>query len=348
MNHLVSNQTMAICPYCGEEAIKAAGDIEYAFMTCPVCGRYEYRDFPMIIGKDMKDKVTAYLHYHGKIEEHEDYRFYNFIGSKAKFDEQYAAYPWCHHATLEEINAFYPHSFSERVTKILLVLAKKSDFFGDIVTFTHAEALSAMFISRYDKSGKLLDKSIIDNQLKQVHEYLKDNKYVEIGGDYENIKIVLLANGWKRVDELQNDDKNNKNVFVSMAFNEGTKETREALKEGIINAGYSPKFIDEIIHNKQIVPEMFRLIRESRFLILEITDPNYGAYYEAGYALGLGKEVIICCKSEIFTKQYETEEEKKYQKYLKPHFDIAQKQILVWDNYGELTHKLEEWIKAII
>lgn len=93
---------------------------------------------------------------------------------------------------------------------------------------------------------------------------------------------------------------------------------------------------------------MFRLIRESRFLILEITDPNYGAYYEAGYALGLGKEVIICCKEEISTKKYETDEEQKYQKYLQPHFDIAQKQILFWKDYKDLTLKLAEWIKAII
>ena len=82
-----------------------------------------------------------------------------------------------------------------------------------------------------------------------------------------------------------------------MAFNSGTNATREAIRAGIIEAGYSPEFIDEIIHNHQIVPEMLRLIRESRFLILDITDPNYGAYYEAGYALGLGKEVIISCSN---------------------------------------------------
>ena len=50
----------------------------------------------------------------------------------------------------------------------------------------------------------------------------------------------------------------------------------------------------------------------------------------------------------MFDKEFVTEEEKKYAKYLKPHFDIAQKQILVWDNYEDLTKKLEEWIKAII
>ena len=137
-------------------------------------------------------------------------------------------------------------------------------------------------------------------------------------------------------------------MFVSMSFDEKTLETRNAIKQGIIKSGFSPQFMDEIIHNKQIVPEMFRLIRESRFLILEISDPNYGAYYEAGYALGRGKEVIICCSKEMFNQEYLTDEEKKYKKYLRPHFDIAQKQILIWDNEEDLTLKLSEWIKALI
>ena len=130
-----------------------------------------------------------------------------------------------------------------------------------------------------------------------------------------------------------------------MAFNTETDDTRKAIKAGIEKAGYSPEFIDEIKHNRQIVPEMFRLIRESRFLILDITDPNYGAYYEAGYALGLGKEVIICCSSDVFNKDYTNVENAKY---IKPHFDILQKQVLIWKDYEDLTNKLCEWIKAII
>ena len=123
---------------------------------------------------------------------------------------------------------------------------------------------------------------------------------------------------------------------------------REAIRAGIVQAGFSPEFLDEIKHNRQIVPEMFRLIRECRFLVLEISEPNYGAYYEAGYAQGLGKEVIICCSKEVFNRRYITEEEKKYERYLKPHFDIAQKQILVWKDQDDLSHQLSEWIKAII
>ena len=93
---------------------------------------------------------------------------------------------------------------------------------------------------------------------------------------------------------------------------------------------------------------MLRLIRESRFLIMDISDPNYGAYYEAGYAEGLGKEVIISCRKSIYNKKYMSEEEKKYERYLKPHFDIAQKQTLLWEDYDDLSFQLKKWIKAII
>ena len=337
------------CLYCGTKSfLKPEDNYTYTFVECPTCGRYECQVFPELLGKEMKDKIASYLYYTGVVEKHEDRRFFNLVGSKQYFKSAFEEYPWCHYVSLEEVKSFYPNSFSERVTKILLGFAKRSEFLGDFISFTKAELLSALFVNRYDKQGNGLEEIKVNYQYEQIMKYLMDNKYVEISENTAEIRVRLLPEGWKRIDELQLDESNNKNVFVSMAFNEGTKDTREAIREGIIRAGYSPEFIDEIIHNKQIVPEMFRLIRESRFLILDITDPNYGAYYEAGYALGLGKEVIICCKAGIFSKQYETDEERKYQKYLKPHFDIAQKQILVWEDYDDLKSKLSEWIKAII
>ena len=44
-----------------------------------------------------------------------------------------------------------------------------------------------------------------------------------------------------------------------------------------------------------------------------------------------------------FTKDFGEEE-----KYRKPHFDIAQKQILIWEDLNDLRKKLSEWIKAIV
>lgn len=55
-----------------------------------------------------------------------------------------------------------------------------------------------------------------------------------------------------------------------------------------------------------------------RFLVMDATVANLGAYYEAGYALGKGKEVIICCDNGEFKKDDK-----------RPHFDIVQKSMII-------------------
>ena len=323
------------CPYCGSNAIITdSGNLKD--VNCPACGKFKYEHFPVLYGRNIKNEIASFL-CHKKLENPNKHYILN--NSADESEDKDMIYP-----SVDEIRSFFPHKFADRISLILIALAHKSDFFGDSIELPIEELESILFIKRFDGRGNHLRQSKINSQYKQITEYLKENKYVDFDIIRNwRVKISLRADGWKRVDELQQSDLNNKNVFVSMAFNEGTEETRKAIKKGISDAGFSPELIDEIVHNQQIVPEMFRLIRESRFLILEISNPNYGAYYEAGYALGLGKEVIICCSKDIFEKDFGEDS-----KYRKPHFDIAQKQILIWDDYTDLQKKLSEWIKAII
>lgn len=342
----MSNST---CYFCGSNAAEF-DQISYIeeriFVKCPVCGRYEYTS--RFAKPENKDIVAAYLYHHEKEHTENDDLFYYFLGTDEEFKrrKQAPAVP-VYHATIEEIKAFYPRTFSQKIERSLLALAKKSEYYGNIVSISDDELCSLLFIRRFDSQGNPLKSEDIKNQYKWIRQYFYDAGYTVTAGSSSSTRIELKPEAWKMIEKLQSSIDLNRNVFVSMAFNDDTKETRKAIKAGIINAGFSPEFIDEIIHNKQIVPEMFRLIRECRFLILDISDPNYGAYYEAGYALGLGKEVIVTCSQEVFHKEYETDEEKKYMKYLKPHFDVAQKQILVWKDYADLTKQLSEWIKAL-
>lgn len=41
-------------------------------------------------------------------------------------------------------------------------------------------------------------------------------------------------------------------------------------------------------------------IKRARFLIADLTHANNGAYWEAGYAEGLGKTVIYTCEQQVF------------------------------------------------
>ena len=138
----------------------------------------------------------------------------------------------------------------------------------------------------------------------------------------------------KRIDELQKYHINNKQVFVAMSFAENMKAVQENIEISIRKAGYVPCVMNKIEHNNQIVPEILYQIRQSKFVIAEFTTRNNGAYYEAGYALALGKQVIHVCKRKAFMK--------------KGHFDIKQISTVLWNTEDEIVDALYNRIISTI
>ena len=126
-------------------------------------------------------------------------------------------------------------------------------------------------------------------------------------------KYIISKEGWRRLDEIRRKD-SDRTGFIAMAFREETNDIRDVLKESITKCGFKPIVIDEVEHNNQIVPEIERNIQRCRFLVMDCSVPNMGAYYEAGMAAGFGKEVIICCSEESFQDEN-----------IRPHFDVRQK-----------------------
>jgi nucleoside 2-deoxyribosyltransferase len=76
-------------------------------------------------------------------------------------------------------------------------------------------------------------------------------------------------------------------------------------------------------------------IRRCRFLIADLSDDNAGAYWEAGFAEGLGKDVIYICRAK------DGEHEKK------THFDANHRQTVRWDlsALDQTTTKLKAVIR---
>ncbi len=116
-----------------------------------------------------------------------------------------------------------------------------------------------------------------------------------------------------------------------MKFGDETKALREAIRQGVKTAGYYAIFIDEVQHNDFITPELLKHIRDSRFVVADLTHQNNGAYFEEGYAMGLGKPVIQLCKRDVNL-----------------HFDIAQKNTIMWETEGDIPERLANRIKATI
>jgi nucleoside 2-deoxyribosyltransferase len=80
-------------------------------------------------------------------------------------------------------------------------------------------------------------------------------------------------------------------------------------------------------------------IQTSRFLIADLTHENRGAYWEAGYAEGLGKPVIYTCEKKVFDDPK-----------TKPHFDTNHHLTILWDteNPKEAAEKLKATIRATL
>lgn len=146
----------------------------------------------------------------------------------------------------------------------------------------------------------------------------------------------ISANGWRRIEQLTRREQETKQGFIAMSFSKETIKISEAFKRAISESGYIPIRIDEKEHNNQIVPEILFEIDRSKFVVMDVTVPNNGAYYEAGYALGKGKQVIICCRKEEFLGSE------------RPHFDIQQKSTIIWDTEEELVLRLKKRIEATV
>ncbi|NLX24464.1 MAG: hypothetical protein GXY61_00670 [Lentisphaerae bacterium] len=129
--------------------------------------------------------------------------------------------------------------------------------------------------------------------------------------------------------------------FIAMAFSpkEVADELNMAgLQKGISAAGYAPRRIDSKEHNNRIDDEIVAEIRKSRFVVADLTDKNAGAYFEAGFAMGLGKPVIWTCRQTDIDAPGGV------------HFDTRQYSIVPWTEkqWDDFSRRLTLRIEATI
>lgn len=87
-------------------------------------------------------------------------------------------------------------------------------------------------------------------------------------------------------------------VFVAMPFDEQLNDLYERrIVPAVQASGYRCIRVDQISHNRSIHEVIFDLVDRSKLVIFvaDLSSPN--AYYEAGFADALGKEVIIVAKA---------------------------------------------------
>jgi hypothetical protein len=147
-------------------------------------------------------------------------------------------------------------------------------------------------------------------------------------------EVTITSAGWDYLDKYTLDLEEKTQVFVAMSFSTQMGPLwKNAIKLAINQAGYTPYRIGEEPHADRIDVKIMAEIKNSGFVVADVTEQKQGVYFEAGYALGLGLPVIWCVQKEDL-KQI--------------HFDTRQYNHIVYKNESELRERLFDFICAII
>ena len=114
-------------------------------------------------------------------------------------------------------------------------------------------------------------------------------------------EVQLTFDGWEQYALLSRVREDSRNAFMAMAFSDVDTDRayRESFKPGVADAGFNLRRLDEGQPAGLIDDQLRVAIRSSRFLIADLTNLNRGAYWEAGFAEGLGKHVIYVCEERV-------------------------------------------------
>jgi len=146
--------------------------------------------------------------------------------------------------------------------------------------------------------------------------------------------VAITANGWDYLEKQERHIQERTQAFVAMSFSGDLKPIWEGpIYNAIKKAGYKPYRVDAEAHSDRIDAKIISEIKNSRFVIADVTEQKRGVYFEAGFALGLGLTVIWCVREGDLENV---------------HFDTRQYNHIVWEDLDDLENKLFDFIGAII
>jgi len=182
--------------------------------------------------------------------------------------------------------------------------------------------------ARSDESFRFIVQGLIDSHLVKG--------FVSGGGAAE---VTLTFEGWNRYDQLRRGTSSGRKAFIAMEYGHADLDTivNNHFKAAVAETGFVLRRLDDE-QPAGLIDDRLRVeIQSSRFLIVDLTHSNVGAYWEAGYAEGLRKPVIYTCEESTFKKT-------------PSHFDTNHHLHVLWDasDIQPALSKLRATIRATI
>ena len=224
----------------------------------------------------------------------------------------------------------YPKTPKSKLDKLFLTLYRMQKFDGESVDIYNIVSKPEFYFKHFFKSYE------------ECHYYLEELKYqglidFAIGMNGTGSSFTIKFKGLNYYLDITEKGSLSKKCFIAMSFDKEMKETREAIRQVLTKKGndFEPIIVDEhpIDSSKTINDAIIADIKSCKFCIADFSQQKDGVYFESGFALGLGKQVIYTCHKDWFEKS---------------HFDINHFPHIIYESNEELKQLLDTRIKAWI
>jgi hypothetical protein len=203
----------------------------------------------------------------------------------------------------------------EQADLLIRWFAEHSDSPGDCISLAPINCYLSIIGAKTEDGLVLVLSHLIEKGL------VKGNLTVGNAGYVGLHKLALTFDGWNYYETLLKGGISYRKAFMAMQFGKTDLNAmlENVFKPSVKMAGFDLFKLDDVPQAGLIDDRLRVEIQSSDFLIADLTHANNGAYWEAGYAEGLGKPVIYTCEKEQFDSPQKT------------HFDTNHHLTVVWD-----------------
>jgi hypothetical protein len=148
---------------------------------------------------------------------------------------------------------------------------------------------------------QLRDNSFIENA-REIPEAFSIQKLVDLSVEQAFKRLGIEPNQAPKVSTTNTDQKL---VFVITAFMTDLQPAFDAIQSAAKAVGLDARRVKDISGDYRITEQIMTMIRESRFVVADLTHDRPNVYFELGFARGLDKTIVTIIRGDS-----------------KPHFDV--------------------------
>lgn len=284
------------------------------FCSCPQCGDYfASRSALSVLPSKLQQEKDASAK----------------ISHMLRHAFEYGNIPTLYTNTIDEVLKKQLPKPREQADLLIRWLGKTLDGPGQMIDI-NSEEHKSIIGAKSDDGFSLIVKHLIENGMLIGHAF--DTMGTPFGAN-----ITLSFEAWDYYEDLIRGKSNYNKAFIAMKFGNQVLDeiVNNVFKPSVKQAGFDLFKLDDDPKAGLIDDRLRVEIQSSQFLIADLSHDNPGAYWEAGYAEGLGKPVIYTCEKSKFEKE-------------KTHFDTNHHLTIIWDpeNPDDAGKALKATIRA--